>query len=229
MIISHKHKFIFIKTEKTAGTSLEIALSGICGAEDIITPISPSDEAVRKQLGFRTAQNYLLPFSSYTRLDWAKLIVKQERLKFFNHISAEAITQYIDPSIWNNYFKFCFERNPWDKLISWYYWANGDEQYGSIKNFILSGKSGSIKGFELYTKGGICVVDKVYKLEKMEAALADISDRVGLDRPLVLPKYKAKSHSRKDKRHYREILTHEEAELVASIFAREIRTWDYSF
>ena len=36
MIISHKHKFIFIKTKKTTGTSVEIFLSNICGLDDIV-------------------------------------------------------------------------------------------------------------------------------------------------------------------------------------------------
>jgi len=43
MIISHKYKFIFIKTVKTAGTSIEVFLNNYCGEEDIITPIHPKD------------------------------------------------------------------------------------------------------------------------------------------------------------------------------------------
>ena len=41
VIVSHKHKFIFIKTRKTAGTSIELFLSRFCGEKDIITPIYP--------------------------------------------------------------------------------------------------------------------------------------------------------------------------------------------
>ena len=37
MIISHKHKFIFVRPRKTAGTTMQNVLSTICGEEDIIT------------------------------------------------------------------------------------------------------------------------------------------------------------------------------------------------
>jgi hypothetical protein len=43
MILSHTRKFIFIKTRKVSGTSMEISLSQFCGEGDIITPISYED------------------------------------------------------------------------------------------------------------------------------------------------------------------------------------------
>ena len=55
MIVSHEHKFIFLKTKKTAGTSIELALSQLCGPDDIITPLTQIDEALRA--GGRGAQN----------------------------------------------------------------------------------------------------------------------------------------------------------------------------
>jgi len=46
VIISHEHKFIFLKTKKTAGTSIELALSQLCGPDDIIAPITEGDEVL---------------------------------------------------------------------------------------------------------------------------------------------------------------------------------------
>ena len=51
MIVSHEHKFIFLKTIKTAGTSIEAALAQICGPDDIITPYREASETDRKGRG----------------------------------------------------------------------------------------------------------------------------------------------------------------------------------
>ena len=59
MIISHKHKFIFLKVQKTAGTSMEIALSEHCGAGDILTPLHPDDEAMTEVPSVDTGKRFL--------------------------------------------------------------------------------------------------------------------------------------------------------------------------
>ena len=73
MIISHKHKFIFVKTRKTAGTSIEIGLSKFCGPEDIITPLAPRDNKMRDEAGFRGAQQVDVPLKRHTLKDRVKL------------------------------------------------------------------------------------------------------------------------------------------------------------
>ena len=58
MILSHTRRFIFIKTRKVSGTSMEISLSKNCGGDDVITPISYEDELVRLDEGGCLPQNY---------------------------------------------------------------------------------------------------------------------------------------------------------------------------
>ena len=58
MIYSELHNFLFLKGRKVAGTSFEVALSKICGPDDVITPITPIDEQQRIDLGYRHAQNF---------------------------------------------------------------------------------------------------------------------------------------------------------------------------
>lgn len=228
MIVSHKHRFIFIKTAKTAGSSIEIALAKICGPDDIITPLSPEEEAFKSDFGYRTAQNYVVPFKNYKRLDWLKLAYYRKRICFFDHFSAHQVKWYLGDKIWESYYKFCFERNPWDKVISWYYWENGNNDYGSIKKFLIDG-GGDIRGFDLYSSGGIPMVNSVFQFERIGDGLKEISKRINLEEPIKLSSFKAKGEARKDKRHYREILTKEEADIIANIFAREIKYFGYSY
>ena len=39
MIISHSNRYIFVKSQKTAGTSIEAALSRYCADNDMVTPL----------------------------------------------------------------------------------------------------------------------------------------------------------------------------------------------
>jgi len=121
MILSHKYKFIFIKTAKTAGTSIEVFLSKHCGAKDIVTPIAPTVEGhqPRNYGGFINPVPEILerPGKLFSVLRHAIT----SRGKFYNHMPAREIRNRVPADVWNSYFKFCVERNPWDKVLSHYH------------------------------------------------------------------------------------------------------------
>ncbi len=230
MIVSHKYKFIFIKTTKTAGTSVEIALSKFLGPNDIITPLDPQDEKLRQALGFRGAQNYLAPFWNYNRRGIADLLLRGKRKKrFHNHISARKVKGYVGKHIWDNYYKFCFERNPWDRFVSMYYWRCRSGSQPSISEFIESDTIFELKkrGFRLYTIDGKIALDKVCRFENLSEELEAIRVRLGVPAPLELPH--AKSGHREDKRNYCDILNEDQRNRIAKIFSEEIELFEYEY
>lgn len=91
MIVSHKYKFVFIKTAKTAGTSTEIALSKFCGPDDIITPLMTSeDEELRKLMGGRAPQHYLPPQKDHSLKALTQWLWNGKRTPLFkSHDSAQ--------------------------------------------------------------------------------------------------------------------------------------------
>ena len=228
MIISHKYKFIFIKTKRTAGTSIEIALSRLCGDKDIITPVGPADEKIRKSLGIRGPQHYLVAIASYKLIDWIKYAFGNKK-KFNAHMSAERIRNIVGKEIWDNYYKFCFVRNPWDRVISLYYYHNKTGSRMSISEYINSGAPFTPKKNNalLYMINGDIAVDKICYFENIDEELDTISSYLGFPERLSLPK--ASSRTRNDKRHYREILSREDSEKIARAYSDEINMFKYAY
>lgn len=229
MIISHKHKFIFLKTEKTAGTSFEIALSSICGPNDIITPISPKDEAYRRELGFKSAQNYKIHKQHLSFKKRLKRLIGQDSYEFYNHMSAEEVKRNVHKSVWQSYFKFAFVRNPFDKVVSGYFWFNQNRTDISLSEYLQSGEAKQMKGPDVYMIGNELAVDRLFKFEELEDSIAFLNNKLELDGALKLPSKKSKSHTRKDKRHYRDILSPIETDLITEQFKAELKRFDYKF
>jgi len=168
MIISHKHKFIFLKTRKTAGTSIEISLSRYCGKNDVITPISPKDEKIRNKSGVYP-KNYFFPFVKYNVRNYLRLIIKRKRkIRFWNHAPATYVKEQIGEKIWNSYYKFCFERNPWDKTVSLYYWRSKSRAENStFEEFLNSDEFKELPhyNFPIYTENNNVIVDYIGRYE----------------------------------------------------------------
>lgn len=230
MIVSHKYEFIFIKTAKTAGTSIEMALSKFCGPDDIITPLHETDEKDRSAAGDRGAQNCWAPLRRYAGKDLARLVVRQERkLEYHAHMSAGAVKAKLGDATWRRYLTFCVERNPFDRIISSYYWRQGAVGYRrSLSEFVA--RRADIpkrRGWDLYTIDGEIAVDRILRYESLDAELADVGAVVGLPGPLDLPH--AKATHRTDRRPYREVLAEEDRAVIEAVYADELRVFGYTF
>jgi len=229
MIINHTYKFIFIKTQKTASTSIEIALSSLCDENDIVTVISPKDEAIRQKLGYQGPTNDVLPITSYGLGEITQYFNKTKRKAYYNHISCREVKELIGDEIYDSYYKFCFERNPYDKAISLFFHQGGYQKWKSIEEFIQHGGLKIINGFDQYTIDKIVAVDDIFKFENIQEGLDMVSEKLKLDAPIQMPETKSKSKFRKDKRPYSEVLTSEEKKLIDVIWARERELIGYTF
>jgi hypothetical protein len=226
MILSHRHRFIFLKTRKTGGTSVEIALSGVCGRDDIITPII--EEGVRLEQAGRGAQNYLAPVASYGSRDWLQLVFRLKRkMRFHGHIPAGEVRSLLGGKVWDSYYKFTIERNPWDKVISLYHYRYRNKPGPSLSAFILSGEAGDASDFHRYTIDGTVAVDRVIRFENLGEEVSQIARELKLSGGLTLPE--AKSGFRKDRRHYREVLGEAEAARITEDFTAEIAAFGYKY
>lgn len=229
MIISHKYRFIFLKTLKTAGTSVEISLSRYCGPEDIISALVEEDEAIRRELGCGP-QHHDRPYklSEFGRQGLRELWRTRRwprHAVYWHHIPAKQVRRLVGPEIWDSYYKFCFVRNPWDRAISTYYWEiyhEGRDDFGAVLE-----RKALQNNWRIYTIDDEIAVDFVGKFETLAADVQQVCDRVGLDWDGWLPR--AKGKVRRDRRPYQAVLTPEQAATIAHHCAPEIEHFGYQY
>ena len=247
MIISHRHKFIFLKPRKVAGTSVEVALAQHCGDDDIVTPIvafNPNwDEDQYAHPG--------KPWPGYGR-----------------HSTLMRVRKRLGQELWDDYFKFAITRNPWDLVVSQYHWATrmdgGHPHMGYVgrslrrfwdsplrvrRNFARLGVSLAqrmlrmdVVTFEFFVghmlhyyepndpfyfdRSGSVGLDFLIRYEHLQHDFTLVCERLGLP-ATALPSLKTKS--RGERRHYSTYYDDEARELVAKMYHRHIEHFGYRF
>lgn len=187
MIISHQLRCIFLKTRKTGGTSLEIALSKFCGPDDVIAPIVPEDEAIRAKLGFRGAQNYDKPARERTLKDRLNYLRWPKSLRvYYNHMPAPEVRAAIGDRIWNDYLKITLVRNPWDMFISFFYWEGAHRTYGEDRFADFVAEHANLPAWvrSVYSIDGQPVADYFVRHEALAEDLGELSAKLGLPEDL---------------------------------------------
>lgn len=135
MILSHRHRFVFVKGMKVAGTSFEMAVAPLCDPDDIVTPISPIDELARLPYGVcrnyafdrATEAEYLTRLAATPPNELATL--KQPALVYYNHMPLTEVLAKTKTGL-DGYRIVAIERSPYAKVISW---ANMRVTYGNYR------------------------------------------------------------------------------------------------
>lgn len=175
MLVSHRKKFIYTKTKKTAGTSVESYFERYCMPEGAWSFSHAREETVTDAgiIGFRGSQ-------SGNKIFW-------------HHMPAEEIRRLVGEDVWADYFKFCVIRNPFDKLVSAFYFfarhglGEGlNEDPGTRKEFLIESfrtwlKEGDVlTDRETYTLDNNLCMDYVIRYEDLKEGLRHVCNHLGL-------------------------------------------------
>ena len=228
MIISHKYKFIFIKTSKTGGTSIEVYLSRYCGEDDVVTPIVPAESGHiprnHKRL-FNPLPELLQKKGMGARKSLGQL---RRGIAFYNHMPAYLVKCRIADNIWNNYFKFCVERNPWDRSISHYNMLKNRSMIDySFDEYLQAGNlCRNLHKYTEYRDNRNVLVDRVLKYESLNEELSDVFGQLGVPFDGNLDVYAKKIN--RAKKDFRETLSESQIARISELFHDEIKVHGHS-
>ena len=243
MIICHRHRFIFIKTRKTAGSSVEIGLSRVCGEGDIVTPLIDrlgEEELRRSEGGYGPAGDRKAIGEHRGFKEWKRLLFYGQRApRFGEHATAAEIRAIVDSEVWDNYYKFSLERNPWDRAVSRYYWQKcrwerkpRKKPFPCVSEYLIwleQEKPHWITNWGHYAIGNDLAVDGMIFYETLSDDLAELAGKLGVDGDISLPAERAKGGHRTDRRPYQEVLAAKDRELIERLCSREIEAFGYEF
>lgn len=174
--------------------------------------------SIRERLGIGTA-NFGIVGKNFGKHKW-------ENLQGF----------YNNPQKWDNYFKFGFVRNPWDKMVSvWAMYTTNKSKMHTFSNFF--GKPASQVTFEeflrvihvfknhhweLQIKMVPECLDFVGRFETFGTDWQKVCDQIGITNTI------GKTNSTKHK-NFRNYYTSELIDLVAELYAPDIERFGYEF
>ena len=225
VLVSHKYKFIYIKNKKVAGSSVESFFGQFClNPKKEYTFDDKVDENIDKYgiIGSR------MQGGSGIKMNWKP------------HMNAQDILKKIGKNTFNNYLKFCVVRNPYEKLVSAYWWhisecvKQGIVCNPSIEDFRNKLRKGKFTGVNnlknmhsLDGKNSVC--NFFIRHEHLEEDIVKLLSILNIKNYDLgkLPKHK--SNTKKFSIHYSEYFGKKERKIVEKEFRNELDLFDYKF
>lgn len=202
MIISHDYKFIFIKTRKTAGSSIEkVLLDNLQETDYIFSGMPPENmDPVGIESGHEHKGCYFI------------------KEKF--------------PKEWKNYFKFTIERNSWDKVVSLYYYrkkVKPKQVKNGFENFVKSEKRCFLNDWNLYTEDDNLVVDKIIDYNCLNQEFSNICNFLSIPYNNELSSTVKLKGNLRDNKNYKEMYNLETKTIVQNFYNKPISYFKFNF
>lgn len=186
MLVSHAHRFIYLKTRKTAGTSVEALLEPFC---------APPGHKVRHGARELVTSYGIVGFRGLPENAW--------RAKFRNHMAAVEIRKLI-PDEFSAFLRIANVRNPYDKAVSGFHMVSGmstqeasrlaTQEPAALRKLFLDHLAASISpDRDILLIDGRLVVDRVIRFESLLQDLENLNAELKLglsDIATQLPTYK---------------------------------------
>ena len=189
-MISHKLKFIFIHIPKTSGNSLSLFL------KDFI------DNEVIQRKSLMGKEQGISILCEITKKD-----IKHKSIEYYQDLYGEKI---------NDYYKFTIVRNPYDRVLSYYFWSKGEKNQNFNRNefikFVRNNKSFQNK----YIDNSFNIV----RFEKLIEELKNIKHFKNIVDFNDYPKLNASSNSKKN---YKKILDKELKDLIFNKYKKDFQ------
>lgn len=209
MIISYSHKFIFVRTRKTASSTIEDVLRSNLAPEDIyVSQKKLVDGQTRAEIG-------------------------EQHENVAGHMTLKEIVPLVSSQFWADSFKFSCERHPYEKAVSLahYNWLRGENR-GAPRDMGFDNyldrivRRGNYRGFDHYSIDGKVAVDDLIRFETLLEDLRRIGERLGLSVPPELPQ--KKTAHRKDRRPASDVLSERQKEVVYDHCKEEFELFGYT-
>lgn len=218
MIVSHKHRFIFVHLGRTAGRSLTAAIAPYCGADDIVTPS-----------GKRTGRNYA-GFDRHFTAQEIRAAIGRERFEEYFKFTIER-----NPwdKIVSRYWAYAAEpRKSLYKRVP--EWLTGRplsfDEWFELRvlqaRFLTFGYYRFPRHYGCYMEDDRPLVDFIGRYENLTEHLAVISDRIGI--PVVLSKTRG-TNRHKERVPYTERFDERKQRIVADWYRKDLAYLGYRF
>ena len=203
-MISLKHKFLFVHIPKTAGNSIQNILRDY--SEDKIVCLGPHQDGIER------------------------FEVRSGRFNIHKHTNLREYRAQLGEEVFQGLFKFASIRNPWDRVISYYFSPHRGKVFWDREKFIEFVKSIppatdylSLNGADGLGKYCFDSIDSYIRFEYLNDDFKRVCKQIGI------PFQQLARHNVSTHRKYDSYYDSELVDLVRNLFLQEISYFGYEF